>query len=389
MVYLDFNATTPVRPAAREAMLRCLTADFGNPSSVHRWGQAAARAREEARRRVARAAGCALGEVVFTSGGSEASNLAIRGVVAARHRPGAHVVTAATEHEAVLHTLRDLESLGLEVTVLPVDGEGRIDPIELAGAFRPDTILVTLMAANNETGVLLDLDRAGAICRERGALFHTDGVQLFGKHPFRFQETPVDLVSLSSHKIGGPKGVGALLVREGIQLRAQQTGGSQERRMRPGTENLPGIVGFGMAAEIAVDSLGVEHDRVERLRDRLEGGIQAAFPEAIMNGANARRLPNTSNVSFPGVDGHDLLVALDLEGIAVSTGAACHAGATEPSHVILAMGRATEVAAGSIRFSLGWETTDDEIDRVLGLLPELVRRSKTTATTLTGEGSRS
>jgi cysteine desulfurase len=389
MVYLDFNATTPVRSEAREAMIRCLMADFGNPSSLHRWGQAAARAREEARRRVSRAVGCDSEEVVFTSGGSEASNLAIRGMVGATRGPGAHVVTGATEHEAVLHTLRDLESQGVEVTVLPVDGEGRIDPIELARAIRPDTILVTLMAANNETGVLLDLDRVGAICRERGTLFHTDAVQLFGKEPFRFRKIPVDLVSLSSHKIGGPKGVGALIVRDGIPLRAQQTGGSQERRIRPGTENLPGIVGFGMAAEIAVESLSVEHARVERLRDRLERGIQAAASEAIVNGANARRLPNTSNVSFPGVDGHDLLVALDLEGIAVSTGAACHAGASEPSHVILAMGRAKDVAAGSIRFSLGWETTDDEIDQVLGVLPELVRRSKTTATTITGEGPRS
>jgi cysteine desulfurase len=244
------------------------------------------------------------------------------------------------------------------------------------------------MAANNETGVLHDLQGIGAVCRERGVLFHTDAVQFFGKLPFAFDDLPIDLASLSSHKIGGPKGAGALLLGRGISsVRPLFTGGSQERKIRPGTENLPGIVGFGRAAELASEELSRESRRIRALRDRLETGIRAAFPEVVVNGESAPRLPNTSNVSFPGVDGHDLLVALDLEGFAVSTGAACHAGAAEPSHVILAMGRSRELASGSIRFSLGWETTEEEMDRLLDILPGLVKRMQSTAITLRGEGS--
>jgi cysteine desulfurase len=388
MVYLDFNATTPVRPEVRDAMIRCLEADFGNPSSQHRFGQAAARAREDSRRRVARAADCEPAEVVFTSGGTEANNLAIRGVVLADRPRGRHVVTAATEHEAVLHTLRALAADGIATTELPVDEHGRIDMESLARAIRSDTVLVSLMAANNETGVIHEIERVGELCRERGVLFHTDAVQYFGKHPFSFARSPVDLVSISSHKIGGPKGVGALLVRKGVFVGPLQTGGSQERRIRPGTENLPGIVGFAQAAEIAQSSLAKEQARLSALRDRLERGVLNIVPDAVVNGSGAPRLANTSNVSFPGVDGHDLLVALDLGGVAVSTGAACHAGAADPSHVILAMGRAREVAAGSIRFSLGWGTTDEEIERALEVLPELVQRLQSTSTSMRGEEPR-
>jgi cysteine desulfurase len=386
MAYLDFNATTPVRPLAAEEMLACLRGNPGNPSSVHRFGQEAAHLRETARKRVAAAAGTTPDRVIFTSGGTEADNLALKGLRNAR-RSGRHLVTAATEHEAVLHTSLDLGRNGWDVSVLEVDREGRIAPEAVHSALRPDTALVSLMAANNETGVLLDLEAIGSICRKHGALFHTDAVQYFGKIRFDFDGLPIDLASISSHKIGGPKGAGALLVGKGIEVHPLFTGGGQEKKVRPGTENLPGIVGFGKAAELAAEELPRESRRIRALRDRLEGGIRSAIPEATVNGENAERLPNTSNVSFPGIDGHDLLVALDLEGFAVSTGAACHAGAAEPSHVILAMGRARELASGSIRFSLGWETTDDQIDQLLQTLPELVRRMQSTAITLRGETS--
>lgn len=381
MDYLDFNATTPVRPLVAAAMAECLSGPPGNPSSLHRFGREAARRRETAREGVARAAGCSPTSVVFTSGGTEANNLALRGVARSAASRGRHLVTAATEHEAVLHTMRDLERSGFSLTVLPVDGEGRVNPDDVKRALRSETILVSLMGANNETGVLHDLAAIGRVCRERNVLFHSDVVQLFGKSPFSFDDLPLDFASLSAHKIGGPKGVGCLLVRAGVEIPAMVTGGNQERKMRPGTENLPGIVGFGKAAELAAGDLPREEPRLARLRDRFERTLREAIPEAIVNGAQAPRLANTSNVSFPGVDGQDVLVALDLEGIAVSTGAACQAGAAEPSHVILALGRARELAAGSIRFSWGWETTEETIERVLGLLPGLVRRLQSTVHT--------
>jgi cysteine desulfurase len=387
MAYFDFNATTPVRAPVVEEIFACLAGKPGNPSSVHQFGQHAAKLRERARERLATAAGCEPDRIIFTSGGTEADNLALRGIAQSRPKGGLHLVTSKAEHEAVLHTAVDLQHRGWEVTTLQVDSDGRVDPDEVRAALRSDTALVSLMAANNETGVLLDLERVGAICRERGVSFHTDAVQFFGKIPFPFDQLPIDLASISSHKIGGPKGVGALLVRPGIELHPMITGGSQERKIRPGTENLPGIVGFGKAAELAAEALGRESERIRALRDRLENGIRSEFPAVIVNGEGARRLPNTCNVSFPGIDGHDLLVALDLEGFAVSTGAACHAGAAEPSHVILAMGRSREEASGSIRFSLGWETTDDQVERLLTVLPQLVRRMESTAHALKGESS--
>jgi cysteine desulfurase len=371
-IYLDYNATTPVRPEVADEMTSCLTGDPGNPSSRHRFGQAARALRERARERVADAAGCHPSGVIFTSGGTEADNLALRGILEAAG--GGRVVTVATEHEAVLHTAQALEEAGIGVTVLPVDEEGRVPPEALAAAISDDTALVSVMAANNETGVLADLVALGTVCRQHGALFHTDAVQCFGKAPFRFDGLPVDLASVSAHKIGGPKGAGALLVRDGIRLAPRQTGGGQERAVRPGTENLPGIVGFGKAAELAAEELPSESPRLEALRDRLEAGIRREFPDAVINGAGAPRLPNTSNVSFPGIDGESLLIALDLAGVAVSTGAACTAGTSEPSHVLLALGRSRSEASGSIRFSLGSGTTGAEIEEVLRLLPEVAAR---------------
>lgn len=370
-IYLDYNATTPIRAEVARAMSACLEGDPGNPSSLHRFGRAAAGLREEARERVGAACGCRPDRVVFTSGGTEADNLALRGLT--RERP-AHLVTAGTEHEAVIQTAEALRDEGVEVTVLPVDRAGRVDPGEVARALRPGTSLVSLMAANNETGTLLDLEAVGTLCRERGVLFHTDAVQLLGKAPFAFDELPVDLASVSAHKIGGPKGVGALLVRDGVRPAPLVTGGGQERRIRPGTENLPGIVGFGVAARAAARELSSEAPRLGALRDRLERGILELLPDSQVNGREAERLPNTSNVTFAGIEGESLLIALDLEGVAVSTGAACNAGAADPSHVLLAMGRTREEAAGSIRFSLGPGTTAAEIESVLSFLPEIARR---------------
>jgi len=374
-IYLDHNATTPVRSAAVEAMTACLGGEPGNPSSLHRFGRAARELREAARERVAAAAGSEPAAVVFTSGGTEANNLALRGVGAR------HVVSVATEHESVLDTLRDLERAGVGVTVLPVQSSGMVDVERLEASLRPDTDLVSVMAANNETGVLQPLAEIGARCRERGVLFHTDAVQCFGKSPFSFRGSAFDLASISSHKIGGPKGVGALLVRDGVTLRPLATGGGQERALRPGTENLPGIVGFGKAAEEATSELEAVRGRWEGLRKRLEGEIRAVFGDSCVNGAETERLSNTTNVTFPGIDGEAMLVALDLEGIAVSTGAACRAGAAEPSHVLLAMGRTRDEAAASIRFSLGPGTTASDIEEVIRALPVVAARLAGAGTT--------
>ncbi|MGQ0721209.1 MAG: cysteine desulfurase family protein [Candidatus Eiseniibacteriota bacterium] len=370
-MYLYHNATTPFRREGIRAVQECLDL-VGNPSSMHRFGQAARKRREEARSAVAEAAGCPPGCVFFTSGGTEANNLALRGGLAARG--GGHLVVAGTEHEAVLQTAEHLASEGGRVTVLGVDREGRIDLDELRSSLRAETALVSLMAANNETGALLPLVEVGEICRSRGVPFHTDAVQLFGKLPFRWDDLPVELASISSHKIGGPKGVGALLVRESAELRPVVTGGGQERGLRPGTENLPGIAGFGAAARQAASQLAREVPRILALRNRLEQGILRDVPETVVNAVGAERLPNTSNVTFAGTDGESLAVALDLEGIAVSTGAACNAGAAEPSHVLRAMGRTREAAGGSIRFSLGFATTAAEIEEVLSVLPAVTRR---------------
>jgi cysteine desulfurase len=372
-IYLDHNATTPVRPEVVEEMGRCLAGEAGNPSSLHGFGRRARALRETARERVAAAVGCRPAEVIFTSGGTEADNLALRGLRAS-HPDRGHVVTSPTEHEAILHTVHELSGLGVETSLLPVDREGCVTADAVDDALRPDTLLVTLMAANNETGVLADLPRIGEACRRRGIPFHTDAVQLFGKMPFRFDALPVDLASVSSHKIGGPKGVGALIVREGIRLRPMQTGGSQERGVRPGTENLPGLVGFGKAAELAVRELETEGARWAALRDRLERGILAAYDGAVVNGGGVSRLPNTSNVSFAGLDGATLLMAFDLAGVAVSTGAACHAGAAEPSHVLLAMGRTRNEAGSSLRFSLGSRSEVSDIEGVLEILPRVLSR---------------
>ncbi|MDP6530106.1 MAG: cysteine desulfurase family protein [Gemmatimonadota bacterium] len=369
-VYLDHNATTRVRPEVREEIAAVL-AEPGNPSSAHQFGRVAREVREAARERVAAAAGCAPREVVFTSGGTEADHLALRGLTGGER--GNHLIVGATEHEAVLTTASALRSTDTRVSILPVDGSGRIDPASLRDALRPDTALVSIMAANNETGVLAPLKELGEICREHGVLFHTDAVQCFGKVPFRFSDLPVDAASLSSHKIGGSAGSGALLLRKGIVPSGLVTGGGQERGIRPGTENLSGIAGFGRAAELAAREVNEFGSRTGPLRDRLEREIRAVFPESLVNGAEAPRLPNTSNIAFPGLNGETLMIGLDLAGIAVSTGAACAAGAAAPSGVLTAMGLDRSIASGTLRFSLGRETNANEIDRVLKILPGVVK----------------
>lgn len=380
-IYLDHNATTPVHASARDAMVRTLTQeDFGNPSSVHYYGQRAKSSVDDARGAVAALIGADPGDVIFTSGGTESDNLALRGALEARAaEPGArrHLVTSAIEHEAVLNTARALEKQGWPVTIVPVGASGVVDPDDLAKAVTDKTALVSLMHANNEVGTIQPILEAAAIAKAAGAWFHTDAVQSAGKLPIAARDwalAGVDLISVSAHKFGGPKGIGALWIRRGVKLSPTATGGRHERNRRAGTENVSGIAGFGAAASAARTSLADGAAHVAALRDRLESSILANVPGTAVNGDPARRLPNTSNISFDGVEAESLLIALDLEEIAVSTGAACSSGTLEPSHVLKAMGLPHPRTKNSLRFSLGPENTAAEIDRVAAVLPALVEK---------------
>jgi cysteine desulfurase len=373
LIYLDHNATTPLHPAVWEAMRPFLTDVFGNPSSLHTEGLQARDAVEAAREHVARLLGAETEEILFTSGGTEADNLAILGSVLARRR-GGHIVTSQIEHPAVLGSCRALESQGFRVTRLPVGSAGTIDPADLAHALTDDTLLVTLMHANNEVGTIQPIRECAALAHTRGALVHTDAVQSAGKVATLVDELGVDLLSLSAHKIHGPKGVGALYVRRGIALDPIVTGGPQERGFRGGTEHVAAIVGLGAAAQLAAAGIRDEMPQVAALRDRLERGILANIPEVLVHGVTAPRLPTTTNVSFKGVDGQSLVVALDLKGVATSTGSACSSGSLEPSHVLIAMGLADEWLQGAVRFSLGSGNTPAEVDAVSHMLPSIVAR---------------
>ena len=347
---------------------------FGNPSSVH-WAGTAARALvEKARGQVASLLGVAPECLVFTSGATEANNAVLRAVALRAPRHGDHVVTCATEHPSVLEVAEGLREVGLRVTVLPVDGEGRFDPERFARALDPGALLASVMWANNETGVLQPIAELARIAQERGVPFHTDAVQALGKVPLSLRELPVDFASFSAHKLGGPKGAGALYLRPGSRLAPFVRGGPQERRRRAGTENVPGIVGFGAACAAAGRDLEVEGERLARLGARLWAGIQAKIPGVHLNGSAADRLRHTLNLSLEGVDGEGLVQALDLEGIAASSGAACASGSTDPSPVLLAMGVSPELARASVRFSLGFDTDEARIERVLEVLPGLVQR---------------
>ena len=370
-IYLDNNATTPVLPEVFEAMRPYFGDQFGNASSIHHHGQNTRAAVEDARDSVAALLGCHASEIIFTSGGTEADNLAIAGLVGA----GEHVITSSIEHHAVLLACKHLEEIGAEVTVLPVDGRSLVDPADMRRALRPNTRLISVMMANNETGVLQPVEEIGKIAAEAGAYFHTDAVQAAGKVKVDVKQIRCHALSISGHKIHAPQGVGALYVRKGIPIRPLFYGGRHERSRRAGTENVPGIVGLGKAAQLAQAALDRGDDKkMSAMRDRLQQGILAQAEDAGVNGDDAPRVPNTTNIRFDYIDGEAMVIALDLKGVAVSTGAACSSGAIEPSHVLLAMGLRPDQARASLRFSLGKQTVVEDIDYALTLVPEVVAR---------------
>jgi cysteine desulfurase len=373
-VYLDNNATTPLAPEVFEAMKPYLLEDFGNASSIHWYGQRAKNAVEKARQQVAKLLNGRPSEVIFSSGGTESDNASIFGIVQAARAAAPHIITTGIEHHAVLNTAQALEKRGVSVTYVGVGASGVVDPEDVKRAIRPETVLISIMHANNEIGTIQPLEEIGGIAREHDVYFHTDAVQSVGKIPVDVEKLGVDLLSLSAHKFNGPKGVGATYIRRGTILKPLLYGGHHERDRRPGTENVPGIVGLGMAAELALAHLEETAQRVAGLRDRLERGILERVPQVSVNGDPGRRLPTTSNLCFDYVEGEGFVIAMDLRGIACSTGAACSSGSVEPSHVLAAIGRTPEQARSSIRLSLGRYNTGEDIDATLETLPAVVER---------------
>ncbi len=374
MIYMDYNATTPVHPEVLEAFLPFYRDSFGNPSSIHWAGRRVKAAVEEAREKVAAFLGCRPVEVVFTSSGTEADNMAIKGVASAARGKGDHIITTRVEHPAVLNSCLYLEKEGYQVTWLEVDSAGLPDPARLEACITDRTILISAMFANNETGTIFPVGEIGAIAARHRIPFHCDAVQAAGKVPVNCREMNVSLLAISGHKLGAPQGIGALVVRQGIKAHPLIHGGSQERNRRAGTENVAGIVALGKACELAQASLATEAGRLAVLRDRLERGILARLPDVRINGDMERRLPNTTNISFAGVEADSLLANLDLEGIAVSSGAACSSGTLRTSHVLAAMGVEPALAKGSIRFSLGRENSAADVESLLAVLPGIVER---------------
>lgn len=371
-VYLDHNATTPLAPEVVQAILPYFSEEYGNANSIHTFGQRARAAVERARAQVAELLGAHESELVFTSGGTEADNLAIQGVVRAAKGATKHIITTQIEHHAVLSTCQALEAEGVRVTYLPVASRGIVDPDDVRRAITPDTVLITIMHANNEIGTVQPLEEIGRIAEEQDVLFHTDAIQSAGKLPVDVNKLGVKLLALSGHKLYGPKGVGALYVRRGTHLKPVLFGGRHERNLRPGTQDVPGIVGLGVAAELARKTLPEGAQWLAELRDALEEKILAAVPHTGVNGDRQRRMPNTSNIYFEHVEGESLVIALDLKGVACSSGAACASGATEPSHVLTAIGLPEGRARASLRFSLGRTNTREEVDYVASLIPEVV-----------------
>ena len=372
-IYLDYNSTTPVDPRVLAAMLPYLAENFGNANSIHSSGQRARAAVDSARQAVAELLGAKAAEIVFTCGGTEADNLAIFGIVNPCDQPRKHVVTTAIEHHAVLNTAQALEKQGVDVTYVPVSREGIVDPEDIREAIRPETVLLSVMLANNEIGTIQPIEEISRIAAEEDVYFHCDAVQAAGKMAIDVRKLGVDLLSISGHKLYAPKGVGALFVKAGTELGPMFFGGHHERDRRPGTENVPGIVGLGKAAQLAMENLDADAPRLAALRDRFENAL-LALPGVRVNGSMRQRAPNTSNLSFDAAGGEALVIALDLQGVMCSSGAACSSGAVEPSHVLTAIGLTPDQARSSLRFSLGRPTTEQEIDEAIRIIPPVVER---------------
>ena len=373
-IYLDYAATTPTHPQVVKAMLPCFTDAFGNPSSIHSYGQEAKGAVDEARIKLAELIGAGSEDIVFTSGGTEADNYALKGVAYANEQKGNHIITTPIEHHAVTEACRFLEKRGFKVTYLPVDRYGLVDPQDVKRAITDKTILISVMHASNEVGTIEPVGEIGKIAREAGVYFHSDAVQTVGHIPVNVDELKVDLLSISAHKLYGPKGVGALYVRKGTRLTSLIHGGGQEKKRRAGTENIPAIVGLGKAVELARHDLGEEARRLSYLRDKLVKGLGERIDHIHLNGHPSQRLPNNVNVSVDFAEGESMVLNLDLEGICVSTGSACSSASLEPSHALLALGLSPEQAHGSLRFSLGRENNEEDVERVLEVLPGIVAR---------------
>lgn len=373
-VYFDHSATTPVDPLVVEAMLPFLQEKFGNPSSIHSYGREVKVALEEARETVAEFCQVRAADIYFTSGGTESNNMAIKGVAYELKNKGKHIITSKIEHHAVLHTCEFLEKDGFEVTYVAPDNYGMIHPEAVKKAIRKDTILISIMHANNEVGTINSIEKIGEIARNSGILFHTDAVQTFGKIPIDLSKLPVDLLTASGHKIYGPKGVGIIYIRKGVRLVPLSHGGGHERNRRAGTENIPGIIGMARAVALRKERMSVEYKHLGKLRDRFYEQVTQSIPRVFLNGHPKKRLASHANLSFQGVEGESLLLSLDLKGVAASSGSACTSGSIDPSHVLTAMGVTPELAQSSIRFTLGRDNTEEDVDYVVGILPEIVQR---------------
>jgi len=373
-VYLDHSATTPVRKEVADLVVEYMLDKFGNPSSVHSFGREAKKALDEARERIANLIGADFKEIYFTSGGTESDNIAILGAAHANSKKGKHIITSAIEHHAVTDPCKHLEQQGFEVTYLPVDDQGIVSIEDLEKAIKPETILISIMHVNNEIGTIQDIGAMAKLARDKGIIFHTDAVQSLGKIPIDVKELNIDMLTGSSHKIYGPKGVGVLYVRKGVNFESIMYGGAQERKKRPGTENLSGIAGFGLAAELAGREMEKENERQRVLRDKLIKGILENIPYTRLNGHPEKRIASNVNVSVEFIEGESLLLSLDMKGIAASSGSACTSGSLDPSHVLLATGLSHEIAHGSLRMTLGRENTEADIDYVLEVLPQIVDR---------------
>ena len=384
-VYLDNAATTALSPRVLEAMLPYFTQYYGNPSSVHAFGREAKQGLDKARDQVAKALHCEPSEVIFTGCGTESDNTILLGVAQRYGDKGKHIITTNVEHHAILHTCEYLEKQGYSVTYLPVDQDGLVTAEQVAAAIRPDTILVSIMFANNEVGTIMPIQEIGVVCKEKGVLFHTDAVQAVGHIPVDVQAMHIDMLSLSAHKFHGPKGVGALYCRKGIRLPSYIMGGAQERGRRAGTENVAGIVGLGAAIQLATEQLEENRAKMTALRDRLMTGIQARISEVKLNGHPTNRLPNNVNFSFKYIEGESILLMLDMNGIAASSGSACTSGSLDPSHVLLALGLPHEIAHGSVRLTLGDETTEEDIDYTIDVLEKTVARLRAMSPLYKGE----